>query len=578
LHYYLIYFLFGILLYKYYYINMEVTFDNSCPHQSDLLSGKHKYKLDEAHTCVAFMIVKSKEYKERLDKGEFKDEDILKQKLKNVKRMQEVYEKLKESFPEMNITNAFSKYFILTHDLRTLNRTFKDAIISILNAKIAKLEVKPELELKCGSSTHNPKDDDKQVNLCKICEKPRCSACIPSHLSTQHLAIQIDTFLFQLVEKYNNIESYYVVKIKNITRDIDFYVYRSNSEGGIYRLCTIRRSDDGLNKGTNYVTTTFVHMDLQMFINTMYNNIPNAAADPVISIDKKCPYVDKRYKNNPDEPQTYNEFIEKESRIDKTKIFEMLRLCDCGSCFKKMYIFFQKVLQMHDDIAKNTNFWQAFGTYDSRHKIKKKLYDFLTVTTRYYDRYLVKADFNKFTDADSKMRYIIKEIAPNPGISLENDQKIAIFKNYLMEIGEFLNGLVDDISKPKYIGSYIFIPKKDPYIKLSFDIYSIKMRIKESGTYYDFIVARYKYTNTKNPKYDGTYKAIFNIVPSNASINRLGLYSTYVDAGIYICKIFDYSVQLKTVTTDDMGRKLSYDSSYIFIGDLYKDVFPLNMI
>jgi hypothetical protein len=66
----------------------------------------------------------------------------------------------------------------------------------------------------------------------------------------------------------NLYNEYLLIKIKNVNLNFTFIVYRSNSHGGIFRLCTrVKPLESGLYKGdTDYTTQTFIHIELQKFI------------------------------------------------------------------------------------------------------------------------------------------------------------------------------------------------------------------------------------------------------------------------------------------------------------------------
>lgn len=80
--------------------------------------------------------------------------------------------------------------------------------------------------------------------------------------------IEIDSYYFYLCGKISNKNirnTYYICsyhKNKKIFRD--FYIYRSNSEGGILRYCSIFINH--YIKGYDYISTSFIDMRLQNFI------------------------------------------------------------------------------------------------------------------------------------------------------------------------------------------------------------------------------------------------------------------------------------------------------------------------
>ena len=99
---------------------------------------------------------------------------------------------------------------------------------------------------------------------CPVC-KWEVSRSLDEHIHQRHPSIDIDNHLFQLINK-NLSDSYLLVKIKNVHLNFTFIVYRSNSHGGIFRLCTRLTSSGILYKGdTDYTTQTFIHIELLKF-------------------------------------------------------------------------------------------------------------------------------------------------------------------------------------------------------------------------------------------------------------------------------------------------------------------------
>ena len=87
--------------------------------------------------------------------------------------------------------------------------------------------------------------------------------------------IIIDGITFKLLNKYEDDNDYLIVNLISNNTD-SFSCYRSNSELGMWRLCS--RTDDPTGKSgqlykghelTNYdyVQTTLIHIILQIFIN-----------------------------------------------------------------------------------------------------------------------------------------------------------------------------------------------------------------------------------------------------------------------------------------------------------------------
>jgi hypothetical protein len=102
------------------------------------------------------------------------------------------------------------------------------------------------------------------------------------------IEIQIgNIYKFKLIEKTQLSNGYIVVRIQSFTLFLttvivsDFWVYRSNSELGFWRLCSsVEGSPDKMYKGDpdiynyDYIQTTFIHLTLQFFINSRFGAIP----------------------------------------------------------------------------------------------------------------------------------------------------------------------------------------------------------------------------------------------------------------------------------------------------------------
>lgn len=95
------------------------------------------------------------------------------------------------------------------------------------------------------------------------------------------MEITINSITFTLIKKIQN-RDYILVEIESIVDKTKntFYVYPSNSELGIWRLCSYQRNK--IYKGCNittfdytfdYVQSTLIHVELQLFINKNINQL-----------------------------------------------------------------------------------------------------------------------------------------------------------------------------------------------------------------------------------------------------------------------------------------------------------------
>ena len=67
------------------------------------------------------------------------------------------------------------------------------------------------------------------------------------------------------------------------------------------------------------------------------------------------------------------------------------------------------------------------------------------------------------------------------------------------------------------------------------------------------------------------------LLTNNFSINELGLYTKYILAGAYICKLFDYWGNYNQCTPDEIQNG-NVNSEYAYIGNRYDNLFPYNKL
>jgi hypothetical protein len=108
-------------------------------------------------------------------------------------------------------------------------------------------------------------------------------------------------------------------------------------------------------------------------------------------------------------------------------------------------------------------------------------------------------------------------------------------------------------------------------------ILKLKDEIPKDNTFQDDITLYYNKVNIK--KFDT--KELDNEMSINLpvflttddKITQFGTFNTYILAGNYICKVFDYTEQC----SKDLGTYKCF-GRYSLIGDRYNDIFPLNII
>lgn len=350
-------------------------------------------------------------------------------------------------------------------------------------------------------------------------------------------SITIDEYKFELLHNYIDAKNRHYIKIESTHNDKfsteTFYLYRSNSEGGIWRFC-IKESSGHLVKGVDdlydYVTITFVHIELQMFINNNYFKLPTTKINGPI-----CMYDgvgSLRYN------KIYSEIFDKK-RLTSPSLFEPLKEITCGS-FLDNKVFIQD-------------------------EYKKKLIENLESTdpySLYYSLILNKSGALKNVAFAGKMNTIVHTMYNK-----------SITSQYLI----FFLGR--DSNSYKRLGKNTF---KYGNISINYTFYSIYVETRPelvkkfnlSSQRFKVIFAEYEYTNNANPKYNGNYNIILNIIPTvngvSVPINKYGVYQKVVIAGHIICKPIEYKYHSNNLT-DQNGRTI--DINYNFVGDIMNNLW-----
>jgi hypothetical protein len=165
------------------------------------------------------------------------------------------------------------------------------------------------------------------------------------------LSITLDKYNFTLLGKdikgrFNGKRHTIFLSISgnNIEPPIEFYIYRSNSDFGFWRLCMEEGVNSHLWKGDDYIQRTLIDFRLQEFINTKYDIIP------LISDEKYgygCYNMDNRF-NDDDKPKA-GRVIEEITKLHKPIELEPFNTFDkthkCG--------FYEKTTENDLLIVKN---------------------------------------------------------------------------------------------------------------------------------------------------------------------------------------------------------------------------------
>jgi hypothetical protein len=392
-----------------------------------------------------------------------------------------------------------------------------------------------------------------------------CSVCgyevfrsIDEHILQRHPIIKIDDHSFQLIYK-NLTDSYLVIKIKNIRLKFSFFVYRSNSHGGIFRLCTrTDETSDHLYKGdTDYVTQTFIHIELQKFI---IQNYANLLTDDTLTI-RSCPSIRSRLIPDDLSSLYYHDMINNQyynRRYINEKLHRLVNI-NCGTAFLSVEELIENITRMYD----------LPGNYSLLQKpimsIINPAFDVSTLSRRPSANLLLPEYRRVKPDIKTKKK---------------------IIRLYLEYISEYLNErfkLLPATNKSLYSDTFT-IPRIEG-VTIEMTYYSVEMqkRIPSEDNNFLVIYALYNIRSSIHTELNGRYSKVFNIIPmtnhllagssllNNNNINRVGLYRYYMSIGIYLCKIFEYITQARDIAGKSYG-------DYTFVGDLYTNLFPVNKL
>lgn len=392
------------------------------------------------------------------------------------------------------------------------------------------------------------KKTSNRMRKCKLCAPSGQDLChihlnkakVPiREVKVNPLTILIKNYEFTLGKRYQGQkgEDRILVRSRNVAENKmeQLVYYFSRSEGGFARLC-VGGGPGGYDKGANYITSSFVHMDLQLFIRKQLNLLEVSQDEKLFS----CQY-------------DFGETLEKhravlwdESRIVKEKepVFNLLEKCSAGVCFV------EKVFANQSNITNTIK--------DIKKSIEEKSISDLSL--------LVAEEFIKAYEeaCDSKgecLEWLNKIQAFYVAISTIMQKHFKLLWKTNTSLGQFSVLLGETVT-------------------ITHHLYQVLIQSEESKEKYVLVYSHYTLTNL-NLEYDGRYFIVINVIPLDADINSLGLYTKILSLGVYIYKIFEYSKQCsiqKPMESDSPRLLPNVSNCYFFIGDLQTHVWPFDEI
>lgn len=390
----------------------------------------------------------------------------------------------------------------------------------------------------------------------------KMSAMTPRTTPGSYPEIVIDGITFILKGQWET-ESYKQVNIDSIRETehgpelLNFWVYPSNSELGLWRLDVIENGYKykGYSKAPkkipslresmskrfipptgityyDYVQQTFIHLGLQVFINEMLPHIPtfdfNGRVHPVqkaayknsIVFAEKFLYHTERKPDSFTDPEMEQKIVacvdDKDRQVNDTPFVTLQQTMECG--------------------------------------------EFLSRTPRRRDPGRV---IKEFSNDLSRTFHISSDVQ---FISDYNKQ----FSNIIDIHGGIYMVELERIPDPEYT-TYV-------YPVNVVQLYFLKVRLSP--------ISGVEFSSKIENNIERFCRKEYHIIPfllttNTSTINEFGVYTQYIPCGAYVCKMFDYSsghinIGGYTQCTREEFDNGQCNATYSYVGDRYNDIYPFN--
>jgi len=383
----------------------------------------------------------------------------------------------------------------------------------------------------------------------------------------ENLIFEKNGYAFKIVGKTEpkNINDRVFIHIKTLKNminpdEIDIYFYRSNSELGVCRL-TIYNNLHRFEKGYDYVTSTSVDIDMQIFLNNKWKNIKvidhenTRKAAKNLSVSQKNEIMNIiGIKGIETSFGSHNEKVKGDDRIIDDPIFDTFRSCLTPECFWGKVIYQKRQVP----VDPTTLLVGKLGAKNSKYA--------------------------------NELKTLINSKKPE---QMSNNRCFEFIQAFYDSISELLGKYFEIVSTDKNIlGEYVHSVRKAMFM-LKF--YRITVKNTVNNNMYSLVYATYNFSIDVNKDPQGPYYYIINIVPKT-TVNKYCVPKQIVSAGAYIYKPIEYNVQLCTEDTSklELNKRSIYPVQvegaeevtlyeknmlrYIFIGDFMTNVWPLNQI
>ena len=347
----------------------------------------------------------------------------------------------------------------------------------------------------------------------------------------------------------NNIEN------KNL-----FWVYPSQSELGMWRLCYAYTLNPGhmLDKLTHipgnppetgdYVQTTLIHIELQKFINEneheiVVYNVPGGALYDQITRTRnpyRLPYL--HFANGD---------------VITCPVFDLVIDADANPVNREIKIDIAP-FNIMNPVDIKTKPKLKCGAQFPKYKLNKE--EMESNKTEEQKKLVIERETEILQE---KRRKFLQATLISFSASLY--EHYDIYENEII-YPNYSSSIIDtDLSVNTVIGTIYSVTLKAKEIKRE----SLPEELREIKIIYLRTTGFIGFERYPPPKLN--YYMTITMIPSSAVCNKYGLYSRYIYAGTYICKLVDYKVQC----TLNEAKEKSCTDTYSFIGDRYDtQLFP----
>jgi hypothetical protein len=409
-------------------------------------------------------------------------------------------------------------------------------------------------------------------------------------LKSKKINININNIRFILLGKTISAKGYVMVKIKSEYYDIapsktdtqirrsmfikksqSFFVYKSFSQIGLWRLAAEQNARE-FYKGFDYAQSTLIHLDLQNFINGQIEFLE---------------HIDALYENEPDhELASYDKLVDSIDQVDRivrmAPFSEFADTTSCGSILKTERSA-SRILASNSKFVRASNFDKIISNatlLEFGNRIKEKY------SIKPQDRTYIYGipDFfvtsNKKSEGSAEYGVTAKNVeiykttfepqTESPPIDLYYAEATLLNKVQI-EMLELTQEILRETNSTTVFGD----EKGKKQFAESFN------KLKDNAAVMQFIRGYQEYFSPRAPKEtrfcgpDKSHFMPFLLTTADSSCTPFGLYSKYIPAGIYICKLFDYLEQCTLIERDECRVN---GALYAYIGDRYKNVFPFDEI